>query len=253
MVVAIQVGNMLKAKLKIRLEHAAEIKITSVLTMVSLPSPELFYLLWQTIIAVQKKTVKDFLEDIKSIVEGLNVQLHLGRAEAEKAFEEQKSNLRDWAAKMQSRLDEAKGLSEEQTTKLKTTLEELRVQAALGKATTKDLLAEQQQELKSKLDQLRSDIDLVFGTPKERSDDFLEDLSLKLHDHQIKFDIFKLQLQLAKMESEQEWEKRRKEAEVKLHELQKDVEKRAEEASGKLENFSKEMSQAWKHVRKAFD
>jgi hypothetical protein len=103
------------------------------------------------------------------------------------------------------------------------------------------------------MEQLRSDIDLVFATSKEHSDDLLEDLSLKLHDYQVKFDIFKLQLQLAKMEGEQEWEKRKKEASAKLQEIQKGLEKSADEASGKLEHFSKEMSHAWKHVRKAFD
>jgi hypothetical protein len=202
---------------------------------------------------MEKKTIKDHLDTLKTTVEGLNVQLHLGKADAEKAFEEQKANLRDWAVKMSSRIDEAKELNKDQAAQIKSTLEDLRVQAALGKATSEDLLREQQKELKMRLEQLRSDSDLVFGTTKEHSDAFLEDLSLKLHDYQIKFDIFKLQLQLAKMEGEQEWEKRRKEAEVKLQEFQKDLETRAEEASGKLENFSNEMSQAWKHVRKAFD
>ncbi|MCB9205135.1 MAG: hypothetical protein H6603_09195 [Flavobacteriales bacterium] len=225
----------------------------TILTTVSFPFEEIFYLLSQTISPMEKKTIKDHLDTLKTTVEGLNVQLHLGKADAEKAFEEQKANLRDWAVKMSSRIDEAKELNKEQAAKIKSALEDLRLQAALGKATSEDLLREQQKELKMRLEQLRSDIDLVFGTTKEHSDAFLEDLSLKLHDYQIKFDIFKLQLQLAKMEGEQEWEKRRKEAEVKLQEFQKDLEKRAEEASGKLEHFSNEMSQAWKHVSKAFD
>ncbi len=198
------------------------------------------------------KTVKEYLDDAKTVVEGLNVQLHLGRADAEKAFEEQKANLRDWSVQMKSRIDEAEGLSKEQSEKIKIALEELRVQAALGKATTEDLLKEQQTELKRGMEKLRSDLDLVFATSKEHSDDLLEDLSLRLHDYQVKFDIFKLQLQLAKMEGEQELEKRKNEAAIKLQELQKDLEIRAEEAGVKVEHFSKEMSEAWKHVRKAF-
>ena len=199
------------------------------------------------------KTVKDYLEEASSVVEGLNVQLHLGRADAEKAFEEQKANLLDWTIKMKSRVDLTESLSKEQSEKIKIALEELRVQAALGKATTEDMLKQQQQELKKRMELLRSDIDLVFETSKETSDDLLEDLSLRLHDYQVKFDIFKLQLQLAKMETEQELEKRKKEATVKLKSFQKDLEKRAEETSDKLDNFSKEMSEAWKHIRKAFD
>mgnify|MGYP000713552359 CR=1 FL=1 len=199
------------------------------------------------------KTVNEYLEEAKSVLESLNVQLYLGKADAEKAFEEQKASLRDWSIKMQSRVDIAKDLNKEQAQKIKVALEELRVQAALGKATTDDMLKEQQKELKKRMEILRSDIDLVFQTSKEHSDDLLEDLSLRLHDYQVKFDIFKLQLQLAKMEGEVELEKRKKEASKQLKELQNELEKRAEEASGKLEHFSKEMSHAWKHVRKAFD
>lgn len=202
---------------------------------------------------MEKKTVKSYLEDAKSIVEGLNLQLHLGKAEAEKAFEEQKASLRDWTVKMSSRVEAAKEINKEQTERIQTALEELRLQAALGKATTRDVLREQQKELKKRMELLRSDIDIVFETSKEQSDDLLEDLSLKLHDYQTKFDIFRLQLQLAKMDGEEALEKRKKEAAIKLKEFQKEVEKRAEEASGKFEHFSKEMTHAWKHVRKAFD
>lgn len=193
------------------------------------------------------------MQDAKSIVEGLNVQLHLGKAEAEKAFEEQKANLRDWTVKMSSRVDEAKDLTKEQADRIKASLEGLRLQAALGKAITQDVLKEQQQELKRRMEILRSDLDLVFETSKEHSDSLLEDISLRLHDYQVRFDIFKIQLHLAKVETEQEWEKRRKDASVKLQEFQNELEKRADDASGKFEHFTKEMTHAWKHVRKAFD
>ncbi|TNF23608.1 MAG: hypothetical protein EP314_09050, partial [Bacteroidetes bacterium] len=76
---------------------------------------------------MEKKTIKEHLETLKTTVEGLNVQLHLGKADAEKAFEEQKANLRDWTVKMSSRLDEAKELNKDQLAKIRQTLEELRV------------------------------------------------------------------------------------------------------------------------------
>lgn len=202
---------------------------------------------------MERKTVQDYLADAKATVENLHLQLHLGKADAEKAFEQQKEHLRDWAVKMSARVDAAKDLNKEQAERIKAALEELRLQAALGKATTADLLKEQQSELRVRMERLRTDLEVVFENTKDRSDDLLEDLSLRLHDYQVKFDIFRLQLQLAKMEGEQEMEKRKKAAEQKLKELQKELEKRADDAAGRLEHFSKEMSHAWKHVRKAFD
>lgn len=203
-------------------------------------------------ITMEKKSDKR-VAALKSMLEELNLQLHLGKADAEKAFEEQKANIRDWSVKMTSRMDEAKNLNEENLTKLRGALEDLRVQASLGKANTEDLLRDQQAELKKRLEQLRSDIDLVFGTTREHSDEFLEDLSLRLHDYQVKFDIFKLQLQLARMESDQEFEKRKAEIADRIHEFQAEVEKRAADTSDKWEQFSSEMTEAWKHIRKAFD
>ena len=259
MIITIDVGYVLKAKLKVGWKHDTNLGWLFLTFLIANPNHCHFTSFRNRISFAtnqtekKMKTVKEHLEEAKSVVEGLNLQLHLGKAEAEKAFEEQKAGLRDWSVKMKMKVDEAKELNQEHSDKLIATLEELRLQAALGKATTKDLLKEQQQELKKRMEQLRSDVDLVFETSKEHSDDLLEELSLRLHDYQVKFDIFKLQLQLAKMESELEIEKRKKDAAHKLKELQHELDKKAEEASDKLENFSKEMAHAWKHVRKAFD
>ena len=65
------------------------------------------------------------------MLEELNLQLHLGKAEAEKAFEEQKANIRDWSVKVSSRIDQANDLNEENLIKLRGALEGLRVQASL--------------------------------------------------------------------------------------------------------------------------
>lgn len=67
---------------------------------------------------MEKKTDKR-VEALKSTLEELNLQLHLGKADAEKAFEEQKANIRDWAVRMTSRVDEAKDLNEENLTKIR--------------------------------------------------------------------------------------------------------------------------------------
>lgn len=199
-----------------------------------------------------KMTVKERLDEWKGMAENLQVQMHLGKADAEKEFEAQKKKLAEWSSKMSERVEAAKEINEENTKRVKTSLEELRVQAALGKADTEELLKQQQKELKQRMEKLRNDLDEVFETTKETSDDLLEDLSLRLHDYQVKFDIFKIQLHLAKAETEQEWEKRRKEAEQRLAKLRSDLEERTEEASERWEHFSSEMSDAWKHVRSAF-
>jgi len=200
-----------------------------------------------------KERAQDTLNEWKSAAESLHLQLHLGKAEAEKEFDNQRKKLDKWALETSQRVEDAKDISEEHTRKLKASLEELRLQATLGRAETEDLLREQQKNLKQAIDRLQSDLEEVFKTTREQGDGLMEETMLRLQDYQTRFEIFRLQLHLARAEGEQEWEKRRKEAESRLQEMKADLEKRAEEAADRWDTFSSEMQAAWKHVRKAFD
>lgn len=200
-----------------------------------------------------KERAQDTLNEWKSTAESLHLQLQLGKAEAEKEFEIQRQKLNDWAVETSKRVEEAKEIGEENTLRLKTSLEELRLQAALGKAETEDMLRDRQKGLKQAIDRLQSDLEEVFKTTREQGDGLMEETMLRVQDYQTRFEIFRLQLHLASAEGEQEWEKRRKEAESRLQQMKADLEKRAEEAADRWDTFSSEMQAAWKHVRKAFD
>lgn len=200
-----------------------------------------------------KERVQETLSEWKGMAESLHLQMYLGKVDAEKEFDVQRKKLNEWAEMTSQRVEEAKEISEESTLKLKTSLEELRLQAALGRADTEDLLRDQQKNLKQAIDRLQADLEEVFDVTREKGDGLMEEAMLRLQDYQMRFEIFRLQLHLAKAEGEQEWEKRRKEADVRLQEMRADLEKRAEETSDRWETFSAEMQHAWKHIRKAFE
>lgn len=192
-------------------------------------------------------------KELKSLIENLELQFHLGKSEAKEEFEKQKKNLLKWVDGASEKLRVTKDLSEEQIENIRTSLESLRVQLALGKAETEDQLKEQETKLKRSLEQLRSDMDLVFKTTTKRSDNFLEDASLLLHDYQIRLDILRVQMHLAKAETAQELEEKKRQARLKLAEIRTELNKKAEDASEQWDHFSEEMLKAWGHVKKAFD
>ena len=91
-----------------------------------------------------KETIKGKLEEWKSDIESLQLTLHLGKADASDEFEKQKQNLSKWLTEAKEKLVEIK---DEKATDLKTKIEELELQAALGKAEGEDELKKQQKNI----------------------------------------------------------------------------------------------------------
>jgi hypothetical protein len=199
-----------------------------------------------------KEKTKEKLSDWKASLGHLNVQLHLGKKEARDEFEKQKKNLADWIDTAGEKLHNAKHISKEKALQLKAAIEELRVQAALGRAETEDALNKQQENLNKGIHNLKYKIAETYKTTKEEIDDFTDKAHDKLEDFHTRFDLFKIHAHLAKMDAGETWDKKKKELSVKLHNLNTKLEESKEVSSEKWVKFSEEMSEAWSHFRNAF-
>ncbi len=192
------------------------------------------------------------IDEWKSSLENLRVQLHLGLEEAKDEFEEQKKKLNEWTHDIQAKLRHAKDLTEEKALKLRTGLDDLRVQAALGKADTEDAWDKQRDNLSKKIHELKHQVKEVYSHSKGNAKEILDKASDQLDDLHTRFDLFRLQAHLAKMESADAWEERKKVLSEKIHDINTKLEKGKETASEKWDHFSQEMSEAWTHFRDAF-
>ncbi len=163
----------------------------------------------------EKKRIKGW----KSLVDQLQVQLHQGAEEAKDEFENQKKNLTTWLDSVGDKLDKAKDIGSEKAQKLKASVEELRVQAALAKAETKDEIEEQQKKIAEGIHQLRHEISQTYDDSKEEFENIHEKMDDKLDDYQTRFDLFRLQLHLGKMETEEDLEQKKKDIADKLSQL----------------------------------
>ena len=199
-----------------------------------------------------KVRIQEKLTNWKNSAEHLHVQLHLGAEEAKDEFEKQKRNLDDWIEIQSKKLQGVKDISLEKATQIKTAMEELRVQAALGKAETEDALKEQQTKLSNGIHNLKLLINKNYSKVKGNTTDVIEEINETLDDYHTRFDLFRLQTHLAKMDANESWNEKKKEISAKLNDLGRRIEREKEKASERLDDFSDEMSEAWNHIRKAF-
>ncbi|MCI5058680.1 MAG: hypothetical protein MRY83_21390 [Flavobacteriales bacterium] len=198
-----------------------------------------------------KGKIDQKLKEGKAILEHLNVQINLGAMEAEVEFEKQKRNFRKWLDDASAQLDEAIKGGEKELENLKPKLEELRVQAALGKAETRDALKEQQKEMSRSLHNFRQEMKKIYEASQNKWSDFWNSSDDKVNEFHTKFDLFKLQFHLGKKESEEALNEKKKELSKKLEEFKLKLDEKAEVGEEKWDHFTSELSEAWSHLRKA--
>jgi hypothetical protein len=185
----------------------------------------------------------------KATAEELRLQLHLGSKELSQKFETQKKEILHWSRKAQEDLeDEASQKGQE----LKTKLEELEVQAALGKAESRDALKNQEEKISKLLHEIGAKSDEFMETSKEKAKSFNEASELQFQKWQTSFDMFRLQMKLGAAETKDQWEEKRKEIKSSLDKLEAKIDEMKEDGEENFSNFKNEMSKSWSHFKNAF-
>lgn len=196
-----------------------------------------------------KEEAKRKVEEWKTLVDELNVQFHLGTEEAKEEFEEQKKKLGKWLDAVSHKLQHAKELSKEKALQLKSSMEELRVQAALGTAETKEQLEEQQKKITRGIHQFKHKISEAFETSKEGIDDIVENVDHELNDFHTRFDLFRLHFHLGKEETKEMRDDKKKEIANQLHVIKTKL-KKGNEAIGNIwDHFSSDIKEEWNRIR----
>jgi len=202
----------------------------------------------ETLLDKGEKKLKEWMHQ----VEELNKQLQFGITETKEEFEQQKKGLGKWLDSLGDKLEDTKYISKEKFLSVKSSLEELRVQTALGKAETEDHLKEQQKSILLGLHELKQKLSNKYDSTKEGTSALEEELSDQLDDFHTRFDLFRLRLHLGKAEAEEEWDEKKKELSHKLTVIKAKLNMAEKETEIKWDGFSSEMGTAWQHYKKAF-
>ncbi|MFI5163875.1 MAG: hypothetical protein ACHQHP_01365 [Bacteroidia bacterium] len=185
----------------------------------------------------------------KAIVEleKFRLQAALGKAEASDVYEEAKKQFNKYVQEAKIYLDNVKGLAKEKAIELKTALEILQVQLALGKAESKEVFEAQWKKISKALNELE-----MLIRKNKTTDEYYAKLLMEVEKFKIKMDILKLRYELNKLDAREEFEEKKKDFSERLSVLKKRLIRKEEEAENKWEHFRDEISDAYSHLKKAF-
>lgn len=178
-------------------------------------------------------------------LEEFRLQAALGKAEAHDVFEDAKKKFNKILHESIIKIDSAKVEVKEKSTQLKTLLETLQVQLALGKAEGKEAFEAQRKKIDRALNEVES-----FLKRNKTANEYSAKVLLELGKFRIKLDILKLRYELNKLQ-----------ARIKFNEKKKDLTKRLSDIKKRLlnnetevgwEHFRDEISDAYSHLKKAF-
>ncbi|MEL6626201.1 MAG: hypothetical protein AAFQ83_06695 [Bacteroidota bacterium] len=181
-------------------------------------------------------------------LDDLQVDVELDVDKAADAFEEYKASFNEFVNTATSKIEGAMG---ENGTELKTKLEELQVQLALGKAESKDKVEEQRQKLSHTLHEVSTEYDKFKAEAGDSYEDFKEEMGDQLEKFKTRVDIFRLHFHLGMADSKDELENKRVVLKSQLHDIKTKMDEAEDKAEDKWDDFSEEMGKAFGSFRSA--
>lgn len=187
------------------------------------------------------QTLKDKTENrinnLKAIVQELQLQLTLGKAEALDELERQKKNLQATVNEIKQKV--------ESDPKVKARLEELQVQLALGKAETRDMFEEQKVKLISLINEVEKSLEKNYPDLMEKAEALFTRLKTRL-------EIGRVHFALGTADAKDELEKLGKVLSKDFNEVIAKLEKKKNLSDIKWEDVSEEIQDAYTHIKNAF-
>jgi len=165
--------------------------------------------------------IKEKLNDWKAQAEVLKLQMHLGKKEAEIAFEEKKKEMSTWLDEVGDDIKDLQEDGQEELSDLKSKVENLKLQLALKKADSLDQLKDNQKKLNKGFEDVKYELTKNMENGKENLKKWADSTEHKVDQYHSKFDLFRLQLNLAMMDGEDKFEEKRKEVVGKISEFKR--------------------------------
>jgi hypothetical protein len=178
-------------------------------------------------------------------LEEFRLQAALGKAEARDVYDDAKKKFNRYIHESKIKLDSAKITVKDKSIQLRTLLETLQVQLALGKAESKEAFESQRKKIAKAINELE-----VFISNNKLANEYSTKLLLEAGKFRIKLDILKMRYELNKLETRIKLEDKKKDLAKKISEVKKRLLNNEVEVG--WEHFKDEISDAYSHFKKAF-
>lgn len=187
---------------------------------------------------------KERLTQMKVLVDELQVQLSLGKAEAKDAFERERKNFLRFINEEKAQLRRSGETAEKHREMLLDKFEALEAQLS------KEIAASKRQFDVQKKNALHTIYELEFAL-KETYGDVSMTVQTKLDNFKGKLDGYRIQLALGEYEAEDKMRNRRKELKEAIGDIRTRLQKEVG-AGEKIDKFGDEISTSFEHMKKAF-
>lgn len=199
----------------------------------------------------KKEKAKKNVDNLKEKVNKAELQIDLNQEEAKDKYEEEKSEFCKIVDETIEKFGKLKDTGREKAKDLKTKLEELRVQLALGKADGKDEFKRQKENIDDKLDSFVHLCKEKKDIADDKVDELSEDFKVKSKQFRTQLDLFRVQLAIGKADAGDYVEEKKKDLKIQIHELKQKLEKVKDIADDKLEDFSEEVGEKFEKIGNA--
>jgi HAMP domain-containing protein len=188
----------------------------------------------------------DKLLEAQQELDELALQFTLGKAEAKDKFEELKITFARQLQVVKAALNQAE--VQTMANRLKTRVEDLELQLALGKSETKEIFEAQRKKILEAL--VRLENDLKQSLPASIN---LEELYHEIEKFKLKLEIIRLKFILKKFMVKDSFREKMKDARRNVSRLTDQASSKWKAGSEKLTDFKDEIQLAYKHLRKAIE
>jgi len=185
----------------------------------------------------------------KQKADEIRVQLNLGAAEAADKYEKEKKAVKNWIHETEEKIKEN---GDDNLNTLRTKLEELKVQASLGKAEARDEYEEQRKKFNQKLHEAREEAKEVSQKADHKAKSIGEKTSQRLQAWQTQFDIFNIQLHLGAKEASEKWNEQKGKFKSWLDKVDDQLDDVQSDSKESWESFKTEVGSSWSNLKSKF-
>ncbi len=188
----------------------------------------------------------DGLQKAQQEIEELTLQFALGKAEASDKFEEIKKEFSEKSNEWKRVFSHLKSVTEEKTIALRTKMEELQLQLALGKAEAKEAFEEQRKKIMNLIQEIEVEIK---NNPELTIR--LNEFKIDLEKFKLKMEVLKLKFELKKFEMKDDFKSEMADTKHKIEKIFGKVEDKWDDAKKKYSSFGDEIDLTYKHLKNA--
>ncbi len=203
-----------------------------------------------------RESVDSRLDKLDAHVEALEAALHHAENQIRGRIERGKQEVHQALDTLTADLDKSKQVSEEYKHKVRATIDDLKVQIALGKAEARDELSETRKRLHEGAQKMEAEVDAALAEAKGVTAELLEK-SVRAYVRAM--DTLGAELEAAETrytsvrdKADAAFEKRRQETLQKISAFKKRLADRKQHTGEKLLRFEKEIRSGFEQVMKAF-